>query len=97
MLAYVLQKSSSVFEGLEVKIIKTHLAVDELDVVGTLGVTVTSTVLGTSLVVSELAGTTIGVHLNQVDGTVETTRESGHVDVESELLVLQLEQLILGV
>ena len=74
-----------------------YLTVDELDVLGALRVAVTGTVLGTSLVVSELAGTTIGVHLNQVDCTVETTRKSGHVDVESELLVLEVEELVGGV
>ena len=87
-------KSSSVFEGLKVKMIKTHLAVDELDVVGTLGVTVTSTVLGTSLVVGVLRGTTISVHLGEVDVAVKTAREVGHIDVESELLVDELEKLV---
>ena len=40
---------------------------------------------------------TIGSHLGEVDGTVETAGELGDIDVEGELLVEQVEHLILGV
>ena len=75
----------------------THLSVDELDIMGTLRVAVTSTVLGTSFVGGELGNTTVGVHLDQVNCTVESTRKLGHVNVERELLVLQLEHLVFGI
>lgn len=48
-------------------------AVDELDVVGALGVAVTSSVLSTGLVVS-LVEATVGSHLNEVQSTVQTAR-----------------------
>ena len=76
---------------------KTRLSVDELDVVRTLRVAVTGTVLGTSFVVGELGHTTILVHLDEVDGTVQATTEVGHVNVETELLILQLEELVSAV
>lgn len=61
-----------------------------------LRVTVTSSILGTSLVIGELGHTTICVHRDEVKSTVETTREVRHVNIECELLVLQLEHLVLG-
>lgn len=71
-----------------------YLAVDELDIVGTLRITVSGSVLGTSLVVGVLGLATIGVHLDKVQGTVKTTGKLGDVDVECELLVLGLEHLV---
>lgn len=50
-----------------------HLATDELDLVGTLSVAITSSVLG---------HTTDCVHLNKIDSTIEATRKVGHVDIE---------------
>ena len=73
----------------------TNLSVDKLDVLRTLRVAVTGTVLGTSLVARVLRHTTILVHLTQVESTVETTGEVRHINVECELLVLQLEHLVL--
>lgn len=70
--------------------------VDELDVVGALGVAVSSSVLGTSLVVA-LVDTTVGSHLNKVESTVQTARQLGDVDVEGELLADEVEHLVLGV
>ena len=70
--------------------------VDELDVVGALGVAVTSSVLGTSLVVA-LVDTTVGSHLNKVESTVQAARQLGDVDVEGELLADEVEHLVLGV
>jgi len=71
--------------------------VDELDVSGALGVAVSGSVLGTSLVRREPGNTTVGVHLGEVEGTVETTGKVGDIDVEGELLVENLEKLVLAV
>ena len=75
----------------------TYLAVDELDVVRALGVAVSGTVLGASLVAGEAGLATVGVHLDKVERAVETAGEVRHVDVEGELLVLQVEHLVGGV
>jgi len=72
------------------------LSIDELDVTRTLRVAVAGTIFGTSLVGGELGHTTIGVHLGEVEGTVKTAREVGDVDVESELLVQELEHLVVS-
>ena len=72
------------------------LSVDELDVVGTLTVAVTSSELGTSLVVA-LADATVSGHLDEVESTVETARKLGDVDVEGKLLSDEVEHLVLGV
>jgi hypothetical protein len=72
------------------------LAVDELDVVGTLRITVTGSELGSGLVVA-LAHSTVGGHLDEVESTVETARQLGDIDVEGELLADEVEHLVLGV
>jgi hypothetical protein len=72
----------------------TYGTVNELDVLWALGVTVSSTVCCTSLVGREPRGSTIGVHLGEVKRTVETATKVGHVNVEGELLVEQLQHLI---
>ena len=77
--------------------VNAYLSINELQVTRALRVAVTGTVLGTCLVVGELGHATIGVHLDEVEGTVETAREVGHVDVESELLVEEVEGLVGGV
>ena len=64
---------------------------------GALGITVTSTVLGTSPVGREAGGSAVCVHLDEVERAVETAWELRHVDVEGELLVRKVEHLILGV
>jgi hypothetical protein len=74
----------------------TH-PVNELEILRTLRVTVSSSVLGTSLVGGVRGQTTISGHLGEVNSAVQTTRKLGNVNVESELLVEGLEQLVLGV
>ena len=76
---------------------QTYHTVDELDIPGTLRIAVASSVLGTSLVVRVLRKTTVSVHLDEVESTVETTGKLRHVDVESELLVLEVEHLVFRV
>lgn len=61
---------SSLLEGDEQ--VSTHLSGDELEVSRALSITVTGTKLGTSLVGWVLGKTTIGVHLDKVQGTVDT-------------------------
>jgi hypothetical protein len=74
---------------------RAYLAVDELDVARTLGVAVTSTVLGTGLVAGEPGHATVSIHLTQVEGAVETAGELRNIDGESELLVQELEHCVL--
>ena len=62
-----------------------------------LGVAVARAELGTSLVAGEAAHPAVSVHLDEVERAVEAAGELGHVDVESELLVLELEHLVLGI
>lgn len=69
----------------------TRLAIDELDVVRALSVTVTSSVLRTGRVSRVLGLATVSVHLNEVHRSVQSAREIGHIDVEGELLVLEVE------
>jgi hypothetical protein len=71
-----------------------YLAVDELEVMGALSIAIASPVLRASLIAGELGHATISGHLDKVDGTVETTGEVGHVDVECKLLVLELEDVV---
>ena len=52
--------------------------------------------LSTSLVVA-LVDATVGGHLDKVEGTVQTARKLGDVDVKGELLVDEVEHLVLGV
>lgn len=59
---------------------------DELHVVWALSIAVTSTVLGTGLVGWVLGLTTILVHFNEVQGSVDTARHVGDIDIEGELL-----------
>lgn len=70
------------------------LTINILDILWALSITVSSSVSGTSLVLWVLARASIGVHLNEVEGTVETAWHVGHIDVESELLILELEHFI---
>jgi hypothetical protein len=72
-----------------------YLAVDELDVVGALSITVTSSILGTSFVGRETGLATILFHLYQIESAIESTRQVRNVNIESELPVEQLEHLVL--
>ena len=74
-----------------------YLSVDELDIVWALSIAVTGTIFGTSLVAWVLGETTIGSHLRKVQSTIQTTGEVRNIDIESELLVVWLEHLILAV
>lgn len=88
--------SSSVGAG-SIPALNIGLAIDELDVMRALRVTVTGSVLGTSLVGGELGHATIGVHLTEVHSTVQTARQLRHIHVKGELLVEKVEHAVLAV
>lgn len=75
----------------------TNLAVDELHVVWALSVAISSSVLSTSLIGTELGHATISVHGREVKSSVKATSEVRNIDIKGELLVLQAEHLVLGV
>ena len=52
--------------------------------------------LSTSLVVA-LVDATVGGHLGEVESTIQTAGQVGHVDIESEFLADEIEHLVLGV
>jgi len=78
-------------------ILDIGLAVDELDVARALSIAVSSTVLGTGLVVGETGLATILVHGHEVESAIETARKLRHVNIKGELLVLELEHLVVVV
>lgn len=55
---------------------------------------VLTSVPGTGPVEGVLGRTTIGVHGNKVEGTVETAGQVGNVNIEGELIVEQVEHLV---
>lgn len=61
-----------------------------------LRIAVASSVLGTSFVGGELGHATILRHLREVESAVKSARKVRHIDIESELLVLQVEDLVAG-
>ncbi len=68
--------------------------IDKLDIMRALRVTVPSSILGASSVGRELGSTAVSRHFDKVKRAIETAGEIGHVHVERELLVLQVEHLI---
>merc|ERR1719336_733110 len=70
------------------------LAVDELEISRTLSIAVTSAERGSRLVCWELSLATVLVHLNEVQGSVESARQLGDVHVKGELPVLEVEHVI---
>ena len=69
------------------------LTTNPLEVAGALGVTVTSTVLGTSGVAT-IALATIGIHGDKVEGAVHAAGDGGQVHVEGELVARKIEHLV---
>jgi len=66
------------------------LAINELEVVRALSITVTHAIFGTSISILRLA--TISIHLHKIQSTIETTIQFGIIHSVGELLVLQLEE-----
>lgn len=75
---------------------RTYLAINEFQVLWTLRVAVTSTVVGTGLVSGVLAHPTVSVHRDEIKSAVKTTGELRNVDIKGEFVVLELEFLVLG-
>lgn len=73
----------------------TYLTIDELQIMRTLGITVTSTISSTSLIGGVLGHTTISIHLHEIQCSIQSTWQLAHIYIKSELLVLQVEHLIL--
>ena len=65
---------------------RAYLTVDKLHVAWTLRVTVSSAIFCTGLVIWILGHTTIGVHGDKVDGTIQTTRKLRSINIEGNLL-----------
>ena len=74
-------------------VLTVGLSVDPFDVVWALSITVSSAV-GWASLVTRVVETSVLLHLNKVQSTIQTTGELGHVHVECELLVLQSEHVI---
>jgi len=68
------------------------LSIDELEIVGALGIAVASAVLRASRVGAR--SSSIGGHLREVESAVQAARKLRNVDVESELLVEQIERFV---
>lgn len=75
----------------------TYYAVDKLQVARTLSIAVSSTVLGTGLVVRVLSHATVFVHRDEVQCAIQTAREVREIDIKRELLVQQTEHLVRGI
>lgn len=73
---------------------ETYLSIDELHVVWALSITVSSTVASTSLVAWVLGLSSIGIHLGEVESSVDSARKVAHVDIEGELVVLESKGLV---
>ena len=78
------------------KIQKAYSAVDELEITWALSITVTGSVFGTSQVGGVLGHSTIGIHLGEVEGTVQAARKLGNIDGEGELRSQKVEGLVLS-
>mmetsp|Transcript_7138 Transcript_7138/g.16220 ORF Transcript_7138/g.16220 Transcript_7138/m.16220 type:complete len:267 (+) Transcript_7138:826-1626(+) len=74
-------------------ILRVGDAIDELDVMGALGITVTSPILGTRLVLAQTQ-TTIAGHLHEVHGTIHATFHRGRIHLHRKLTVVQLEEFV---
>lgn len=77
---------------------KTYLAVDELEITRTLGVAISSSVFSSSLVGGVLLQAAVCVHGDEVERTVQATRQVRQIDVKGKLIVRrELEHLIRGI
>jgi len=75
--------------------VNVSIGANKFDVSWTLSITVTSTVFGSSSVYRR--DTTISSKGTEVQGTVKTTANLRNVNIKGEFLVLEFENLVLGV
>ena len=71
-------------------------AVYKLEVVGALSIAISRTVLRSSLIARIFAHPTIGIHLHEVEGTVQSTWQLRDVHIEGEFSVLEFEDFVLA-
>lgn len=67
--------------SLIVPVLNVGLTLDKLNVVWALGITISGTVLSTSSVSSHTHVTIFG-HLNEIQGTVDTAWQVGHINIK---------------
>lgn len=72
----------------------TYFAIDKLYVSRTLCIAVPRSVSRPSFVARVFGSTAISGHFGKVKRTIETAWKGGHVDVESEFLVVKVEHLV---
>ena len=72
----------------------TDHSINELDVLWALGITVSSSVLGTSLIPGPSRQSSICIHLCEVESAIKTAGKVGHIHVECEFLVEKLQDLV---
>lgn len=75
----------------------TYNSVDELDIARALGVAVTSSVLGTSLVGAVAGLATVLVHGDEVEGAVQAASDVVDIDIKGELVAKEVEHLVVVV
>jgi hypothetical protein len=73
-------------------ILHIGLAIDEFQIMWALSITVSGSILSTGSI--ELTLTSIFLHLNEVQSTIQTTSKLRIVDSEGELLVLEFQHLV---
>jgi len=74
--------------------INVTLTVDEFQITRTLGVTVSSSIFSSSEVSWVFGSTAISIHRNKVKCSIETARKVRDIDIKSELLTQELEDLV---
>ena len=72
----------------------TYLAVNKFDVVRTLSITISGSILRSGLIGRKPRQPSVCIHLHEVKCAVETARKLRHVNVECEFLVLQVEHVV---
>jgi len=88
--------SSSIWVGrIAVPSLRVGLTIDKLDVSWALGIAISSSIVGSSVVSRELRKSTISWHLGEVKSSIETTWQLGNINIKGEFSVDKLEHLVL--
>jgi len=87
--------SSGIWVGLGwVPANRVSFSIDEFNILWALSITISSSVGGTSLIVCVLSFTSIFLHFDEVESSVNTAWHVGDINIEGELFVLKFEHLI---
>jgi len=70
------------------------LSIDEFNILWALGITISSSVSGTGVIVSVFIFTSIFLHLDEVKSSINTAWHVGDINCESELFVLKFEHFV---